>query len=122
MSWSVNGVDLFQRGPELYFYRAQTQKDVNADGPVWDEAGVHSMYTNVRDVYWQQTAEGFEVHYKVFVAPKVLEWGAEADLIWTIVGSDTPTLRVHAQSEFVGNNPPPSGTPDRAFGRIARGF
>jgi beta-galactosidase len=107
VTWNVNGVDIFQRGPELYFYRAQTQKDANADGPKWEEAKVGMMSTNVRDVSWKETEDEFEVHYKVFVAPKVLNWGAEADLTWTVVNiGDNPSLRVHVKGDFVGDKTP----------------
>ncbi|TDZ24904.1 Beta-galactosidase [Colletotrichum orbiculare MAFF 240422] len=105
VSWTANGVDIFQRGPELAFYRALTQNDASqwGDGPDWEDARVGSMHTQVRDVTWQETDAGLDVRYKVRVAPKVQEWGVEADLTYTV----TPgSLSVHARGDFVGNNTP----------------
>lgn len=108
LTWTVNGLDLFKRGPELYFYRAQTQNDEasNGDGPIWEDAKLGMMYTQIRDVTWKQTNNNsLEVHYKVWVGAKATEWGVQADLIYTILpgGSD---LRVQARGDFVGDSTP----------------
>ncbi|KAL3490661.1 glycosyl hydrolases family 2, TIM barrel domain-containing protein [Aspergillus germanicus] len=126
VTWNTNGVDILQRGPELAFYRAMTQNDEGSNGDMaeWDEAQVGTMHTQVRDVYWDTSDDEVTVHYKVRVAPLVLEWGVEADLVYTI-SSDSPTggngtgvgnsttnessqlsLRIHATGAFVGNNTP----------------
>ncbi|KAI8169034.1 Beta-galactosidase [Colletotrichum sp. SAR 10_70] len=107
VSWTVNDTPIFTRGPELYFYRAQTQNDASqwGDGPlVWDDARLGSMHTQVRDVSWQDTSAGLVVHYRVRVAPKALEWGVEASLTYTV--SPAGSLSVHARGDFVGNNTP----------------
>ncbi|KAF9877887.1 hypothetical protein CkaCkLH20_04463 [Colletotrichum karsti] len=105
VTWNINGVDIFQRGPELYFYRAQTQNDESewGDGPIWEEARLSYIHTQVRDVRWQEADGGLTVNYKVRVAPKVFEWGAEAELTYT---TSSTGLKVHARGEFVGNNTP----------------
>ncbi|KAF9883700.1 hypothetical protein FE257_003038 [Aspergillus nanangensis] len=108
VTWEVDGASLFQRGPELYFYRALTQNDEssNGDGPDWEEAKVGMMHTQVRDVIWQQPSDNsVVVHFKVRVAPLVLEWGVEADLIYT-VSTEEPFLTVQASGDFVGKNKP----------------
>ena len=107
VTWNANGVDIFNRGPELYFYRALTENDLGQSGNAeeWDEAWVHSMRTQVRDVFWEDTGDALEVRYTVRVAPQVLEWGAEADITYT-VPHDQGTLSIHAQGDFVGNNTP----------------
>ncbi|KAJ0414653.1 galactose mutarotase-like domain-containing protein [Aspergillus carlsbadensis] len=87
------------------------------------------MHTQVRDVAWDSSDEGVTVHFKVRVAPMVLEWGVEADLVYTISsssftggngtapsvnnsttagsqGQGQPSLRIHATGAFVGNNTP----------------
>ncbi|EFQ34897.1 beta galactosidase small subunit [Colletotrichum graminicola M1.001] len=96
---ALNEVNVFQRGPELYFYRALTQNDAAwyGDGPIWEEERVGSVHTQVRDVRWGETDGGFTVNYKVRVAPKVLEWGAEADLTYTVSSS---SLTIHARGDF----------------------
>lgn len=108
VTWEVDGVNLFQRGPELYFYRAMTQNDESSDGNMaeWDEAKVPMMHTQVRDVTWKTSDDNkFITHFKVRVAPKVLEWGVEANLIYTIT-ADEPSLHVQASGGFVGKNKP----------------
>ncbi|GKT58064.1 beta-galactosidase/beta-glucuronidase [Colletotrichum tofieldiae] len=102
VTWKVNDIDVFQRGPELFFYRALTQNDAAywGDGPIWEEERVGSMHTQVRDVRWQEGYDGFTINYKVRVAPKALEWGAEADLTYTVSSGG---LTVHARGDFVGN-------------------
>ena len=107
VTWNSNGVDMFNRGPELYFYRAMTQNDngQSGDASFWDDAWVHSMRTQVRDVFWEDTGDALEVRYNVRVAPQVLEWGAEADITYTIP-HDKGALSIHAQGDFVGNNTP----------------
>jgi beta-galactosidase len=107
VTWNSNGVDMFNRGPELYFYRAMTQNDngQSGDASFWDDAWVHSMRTQVRDVFWEDTGDALEVRYNVRVAPQVLEWGAEADITYTIP-HDKGALTIHAQGDFVGNNTP----------------
>jgi beta-galactosidase len=126
VTWNANGVDILQRGPELVFYRAMTQNDEGSNGDMaeWDEAQVGTMHMQVRDVYWDTSDDEVTVHYKVRVAPMVLEWGVEADLVYTVssdsptggngtgVGNSTtnessrPSLRIHATGAFVGNNTP----------------
>ncbi|KAG2415026.1 hypothetical protein HFD88_006216 [Aspergillus terreus] len=103
----ANGVNLFQRGPELYFYRAMTQNDEASAGNMaeWEETRVGMMETQVRDVTWHTSDGDLVVHYKVRVAPKVLEWGVEADLVYTVSAQDS-ALRVRARGEFVGKNTP----------------
>lgn len=109
VTWNVDGAEIFQRGPELSLYRAQTQNDEAGagDGPRWDAAYVDMVHTQVRDVTWQQNNNGdFSVHFKVWVAPKVWEWGAEAELIYTITEDDNTPLRIHVKGEFAGDNTP----------------
>lgn len=109
VTWNINGVDLFQRGPELYFYRAMTQNDAGQSGDMaeWESAQVATMHTQVRDVTWEQSDEALTVHYKVRVAPMVLEWGVEADLIYTISAAESsPLFSLQARGEFVGKNTP----------------
>ncbi|KAJ5165419.1 uncharacterized protein N7500_007249 [Penicillium coprophilum] len=109
VTWNVDGTEIFQRGPELSLYRAQTQNDkANAgDGPKWDAAYVDLVHTQVRDVTWQQTNNGdVKVHYKVWVAPKVWDWGAQADLVYTISADDKAPLRLQVKGEFSGDNTP----------------
>lgn len=113
VTWTVNGIDIFTRGPELYFYRAMTQNDEASAGNMaeWDEARVGMMHTQVRDVSWSSDDESnsVTVHFKVRVAPLVLEWGVEADLVYTIssAGEDSePSLHVQASGDFVGRNTP----------------
>ncbi|KAL4943785.1 hypothetical protein BDV06DRAFT_129617 [Aspergillus oleicola] len=107
VTWSIDGAEsIFQRGPELSFIRAMTQNDEGQSGneAAWDEAWVHSMHTQVRDVTWSSLDSEATVHFKVRVAPLVLEWGVEADLIYTVTSEST--LRIHASGEFVGKNTP----------------
>lgn len=111
VTWTVNGAEIFQRGPELYLYRSQTQNDEasQGDGTVWDQAYVGMVHTQVRDVSWEETDSGVTVHYKNWVAPKVWEWGVEADLIYTIPADDdeeAPRLRLRTTGKFVGDNTP----------------
>ncbi|KAL2818008.1 glycosyl hydrolases family 2, TIM barrel domain-containing protein [Aspergillus granulosus] len=111
VTWNTNGIDILQRGPELAFYRAMTQNDegFNGDMAEWEETQVGTMHTQVRDVTWESSDTGVTVHYKVRVAPLVLEWGVEADLIYTISTGDSesePSLNIHATGDFVGQNTP----------------
>ena len=107
VTWNADGTDLLQRGPELYLYRAMTQNDNggNGDGPIWEEAWVHTTHTQVRGVTWEQSDDEVTVHYNVRVAPQVLEWALNADLIYTLTAGE-PTLSVRASGEFQGNNTP----------------
>ncbi|KAL4752023.1 hypothetical protein BDW72DRAFT_172308 [Aspergillus terricola var. indicus] len=109
VTWEANGASLFQRGPELSFIRAMTQNDEGQSGneAEWDDAWVSTMHTQVRDVTWRSSDTEATVLFKVRVAPQVLEWGVEADLIYTISTEDSePTLHIHAAGEFVGTNTP----------------
>ncbi|KAL4803835.1 glycosyl hydrolases family 2, TIM barrel domain-containing protein [Aspergillus unguis] len=111
VTWESNGESLFQRGPELTFIRAMTQNDEGESGnqAEWDEVWVGTLHTQVRDVTWSSTDGEATIHYKIRVVPLVLEWGAEADLIYTISTSGTgegATLNVQAKGEFFGKNTP----------------
>ncbi|KAL3461218.1 glycosyl hydrolases family 2, TIM barrel domain-containing protein [Aspergillus heterothallicus] len=121
VSWTINDVSILQRGPELAFYRAMTQNDEGSNGDMaeWDEAQVGTMHTQVRDVSWDSSDDEVTVRYNVRVAPLVLEWGVEAEIVYTIsspaVGNTStdnndsdaqPTLRIHATGSFVGENTP----------------
>lgn len=106
VTWEVDGVSLFQQGPELSLYRAMTQNDeaYAGDGAEWNEAQLGTMHTQVRDVTWSESDGEVTVHFEVRVAPMVLEWGVEADLIYTVSAEDR--IRVQARGEFVGQNTP----------------
>lgn len=109
VTWNVNGVDIFQQGPELYFNRALTENDVGdqGDNAEWDSAHVGMMRTQVNSVTWKQSGDEVTVHYKVRVAPIVLEWAVEADLIYTISAAESsPVIRLHASGDFVGKTAP----------------
>lgn len=107
VTWQSNGVDLFQRGPELYFYRAMTQNDDGQSGNAdeWNDAWMHSMRTQVRDVFWEDSGDALHVRFNVRVAPLVLEWGAEADIEY-IIPNNQRSLVIHASGDFVGGNTP----------------
>ncbi|PSN68879.1 hypothetical protein BS50DRAFT_490864 [Corynespora cassiicola Philippines] len=106
VTWNTNGVDVFKRGPELYLYRAMTQNDNGGEGDAqyWEEARVHMLHPQIRDVTIDTSDDAVTVHYSVRVAPKVMEWGAEADIVYTI--RDGASLEVHTRGDFVGNNTP----------------
>lgn len=107
MTWNVDGVDLLQRGPELYLYRALTQNDAagGGDGPIWEDAKVGMTHTQVRGVQWEESDDKVVVHYKVRVAPLVLEWSLDADLIYTVRAGE-PSVSIRASGEFNGKNIP----------------
>ncbi|WZH40697.1 glycosyl hydrolases family 2 TIM barrel domain-containing protein [Fusarium acuminatum] len=105
VTWNINGVDIFQRGPELTFYRALTQNDAasTGDGPIWEKEKIHMMYSQVKDITWRAEDDGAVVHYKVWVGAKTQAWGVEADMIYKIPASG-PHLQLQARGEFVGRN------------------
>jgi beta-galactosidase len=107
VTWTVNGVDLFQRGPELYFYRALTSNDMGGGGDSgdWSDKRIGEMHTQLRDIFWQGTDEGVTVRLRVRVAPKVLAWAAEADLVYTITAGESQ-LKVQVDGDFTGINVP----------------
>ncbi|KAF5983790.1 beta-galactosidase [Fusarium coicis] len=78
VTWDINGVDIFQRGPELSFYRALTQNDAasSGDGPIWEQEKIPMM---------------------------TRAWGVEADMIYKIPSSG-PQLQLEARGEFLGKN------------------
>lgn len=106
VTWNVNGFEVLQQGPEISLYRAMTQNDEASagDGGDWEAAYLSTVHTQVRGVSWQETAEGVTVHQKLWVAPKVLDWGVEAELVYTVTPSGS--LRIHARGEFAGETKP----------------
>ncbi|KAG9255873.1 intracellular beta-galactosidase BgaD [Emericellopsis atlantica] len=107
VTWNLDGTNLLQRGPELSFYRAVTQNDLGSGGDSvqWEEAWVGTMATHVRDVTWQTSGDQLIVHYHVRVAPLVLEWGVDADIIYTLTAG-SPILHIRASGDFQGENTP----------------
>ncbi|KAG5793101.1 hypothetical protein H9Q69_007839 [Fusarium xylarioides] len=105
VTWNINGVDIFQRGPELSFYRALTQNDAasSGDGPIWEQEKIPMIYPQVRDITWRVDEDGAMVHYKVWVGVKTRAWGVEADMIYKIPTTG-PQLQLEARGEFVGKN------------------
>ncbi|KAF5026800.1 hypothetical protein F66182_1084 [Fusarium sp. NRRL 66182] len=105
VTWNTNGVDIFERGPELSFYRALTQNDAagSGDGPIWEEQKVHMMYSQVRDVTWSTNEDGAQVHYRVWVGVKTRAWGIDADMIYTIPAEGS-RLQLQTRGEWVGKN------------------
>ncbi|KPI38334.1 Beta-galactosidase [Cyphellophora attinorum] len=113
VSWEDSNHAILQRGPELNFYRALTQNDVAGDHrEYWSQARVNEMHPQVRDVSWSSepstTSFPFTLTYSMRIAPKVLEWGCEAELIYTINPSTPRTLNLHVKGHFVGNSTPPT--------------
>lgn len=108
VTWNIDGVEILERGPELFFYRAVTQNDLGGSGdwPAnWRGPRVDMMSTQVRGVTWIESDDGFTVHFKVFVGAIDRVWGAEADIIYTIVPGE-PLLQVHARGDFIGEQKP----------------
>ncbi|CAH0057047.1 unnamed protein product [Clonostachys solani] len=107
VTWEASGIDVFEQGPELAFYRALTQNDVGGSGDnnEWSRARVGELHTQVRDVTWQDEDGIVRVNYKVRVAPKVIEWAVEADLTYTI-DPNRFGLTLRASGAFVGKNAP----------------
>ncbi|KAL5615788.1 hypothetical protein FOBRF1_004536 [Fusarium oxysporum] len=105
VTWNINGVDIFQRGPELSFYRALTQNDAasSGDGPIWEQEKIPMIYPQVRDVTWRVGEDGAVVHYKLWVGVKTRAWGVEADMIYKIP-TQGAQLQLEARGEFVGKN------------------
>lgn len=105
VTWNINGVDVFQRGPELSFYRALTQNDASGsgDGPLWDKNRISMIYPQIRDVSWSTDQDGATVHYKVWVGVLTQAWGIEADMVYKIPSSG-PQLQLQAKGEFIGKN------------------
>ncbi|KAF5548238.1 beta-galactosidase [Fusarium mexicanum] len=105
VTWNINGVNIFQRGPELSFYRALTQNDAasSGDGPIWEQEKIPMIYPQVRDVTWRVDDDGAVVHYKVWVDVKTGAWGVEADMIYKIP-TRGPQFQLEARGEFVGKN------------------
>ncbi|KAI1026565.1 hypothetical protein LB503_013361 [Fusarium chuoi] len=105
VTWNINGVDIFHRGPELSFYRALTQNDAASSGdrPIWEQEKIPMIYPQVRDVTWRVDNDGAIVHYKVWVGVKTRAWGVEADMIYRIPTS-RPQLQLEARGEFIGKN------------------
>ncbi|KAH7006654.1 glycosyl hydrolases family 2, TIM barrel domain-containing protein [Fusarium venenatum] len=105
LTWAKNGVDIFQRGPELSFYRALTQNDASGsgDGPMWERARIPMIYPQVRDVTWNTDESGATVHYKIWVGVKTQAWGIEANMIYKIPSSG-PQLQLQVSGEFIGKN------------------
>ncbi|KAI6783373.1 Beta-galactosidase-like protein [Emericellopsis cladophorae] len=107
VTWNLNGTDLLQRGLELSFCRALTQNGLGSGGDSvqWEEAWVGTMATHVRDVTWETSGDQLTVHYHVRVAPQVLEWGVDADIIYNLTAG-SPILHIRASGDFQGENTP----------------
>lgn len=108
VTWNIDGVDVIERGPELTFYRAMTQNDVASYGDwsnEWESFRVDMMSMQVRDVTWADSDGDFNVHFKVFVGAIDRDWGAEADIIYTITPGES-FLRVRASGDFIGEETP----------------
>lgn len=108
VTWNVDGVDILERGPELVFYRAMTQNDMGGSGDwtrEWRDFRVDMMSMQVRDVTWAESDGSFVVHFKVFIGAIDRDWGAEADIIYTITPGE-PLLKVRVAGDFTGNQTP----------------
>lgn len=109
VTWNIGGVDILERGPELFFYRALTQNDVGGSGDwrkVWQAARLSEMSTQVREVTWVEADDGsFTVHFNVFVGAIDSVWGAAADMIYTMTPGE-PMLKVRASGDIVGEKKP----------------
>ena len=107
LTWNANGVDILQRGPELYFYRAYTQNDIHgSDSDDWDSARIGEMATYVQGVTWEESDVEVTVDFDVRAAPKTTMWAVEAHVVYTLTAGED-AFKVHVKGDF-----PEQGTPD----------
>lgn len=106
LAWSTDSGKVFHSGPQLGFYRALTQNDVGAGGPLaeWKRFRVDSLCRMlVQGSTWSNNDDGsISITTKVRVAPVVLEWAMVANLTYTITGS---SVQLHVKGDFIGTFP-----------------
>lgn len=76
LSWRHNGVDIFQRGPEVSISRALTQNDVGFGGDEheWNRYLVGMIKSEVRGTHWQGQGNAVWVQSSIRLAPPALDW------------------------------------------------
>lgn len=110
-SWSVNGIELLERGPKLNFWRALTDNDklgLEEFGqmPVAKDWRLHGVGQFQRRRESVEVVEGtgeVQILMKDKVAPPVLDWGFEVTTKYVI--SSTGTVHVVVNGVKVGEGP-----------------
>ncbi|KAL6828182.1 hypothetical protein V8C40DRAFT_274002 [Trichoderma camerunense] len=110
-TWANQKGIFLAKGPELGLYRALTQNDVGfgGDGKEWLKFRLAETKMHVRGFTWSVNKDGtMTVKATVRVAPPVLEWACNAQLIYTLGQGN---LSIRAKGSF-------SGTVSRHIPRI----
>ncbi|KAH8684217.1 family 2 glycosyl hydrolase [Tricladium varicosporioides] len=83
-SWTSNGKELLHTPPELTFYRAVTDNDrPTRFGQSWIGSRLHQTKNHVRSVTYSMNGEGVTVKVEARIAPPVLQWSIETEIIYT---------------------------------------
>ncbi|QYS98048.1 Lactase [Trichoderma simmonsii] len=104
-TWANQKGIILAKGPELGLYRALTQNDAGfgGDGKEWLKFRLAETKMHVRGFTWSVNGDGtMTVKATVRVAPPVLEWACNAQLIYTLgIGN----VSIRAKGSFSGTVP-----------------
>jgi beta-galactosidase/evolved beta-galactosidase subunit alpha len=85
-AWQYQGQDLLTRGPQLNFWRAPMDNDIRICEE-WRKFGLHWLQERLVDFTWQQAEDKIIVRSQMRIAPPVLDWGYQCELVYNIYPS-----------------------------------
>lgn len=86
--WQYEGMTLIHTGPKVQLWRAMIDND-HRSKPVWQQHGLHRMQERTASVEATLSEDQLMATVKVKsrLAPPVLTWGIELEMIYTIYGN-----------------------------------
>lgn len=98
--WSTDGEEVLRRGPGLSFWRAPTDNDEAACGPLWRKAGLDDLRHRVRSVMPRRDGAGaVEVTVESRIAPPSVSRCFECRYVYRVRGDGGVVLEVSGVPE-----------------------
>lgn len=96
VSWTKGGTELIHagQGPEIDFFRAQTDNDRRKDGLNWVESLVALAEPHTRNVSWSTLESSIQVTVISRIAPPALSWSIDCTTEYTFRGDGKLAISV----------------------------
>ncbi|GKX29287.1 beta-galactosidase [Vallitalea longa] len=101
-NYTVNDKLIIDKGPELNFYRAFTDNDIE-NKKEWNEKHIHSMIMSVYNVNQNSDGDLLELVLKGKFAPKALEWSSFVTITYKV--SYDGNININYDGFFSGDKP-----------------
>lgn len=97
-SWQYHGFDLINDGPELNFWRAPMDNDMQIIDK-WKELNIDQLSHQIREVSCKASSDLVLIKVKSRIAPPVFEIGYNCEYVYSITGDGRVNIEIQGKAE-----------------------